>query len=186
MVPTMLLFFAIAALAAAPAAADERPHGGLVSAGLGLGIVRLDTGPSPFEAGLGAGLVVSGSYVGRGGVGGVVEAAAWRTGSWGCAADAICYSERAARMATTTVGVRWQVGPTLYLQGSGGAALSWYQDDEFDQRGHWWSPVGIAAVGWRRTIPDAVLGFELRASALRNDTSTVTSVAAVFAVGHAW
>ncbi len=186
-VSTGLSGLVLVALAPASAAADDKPHGGLITAGLGLGIVRLDSGPSSFlETGLAAGLVVSASAVGRRGVGGVVEAAAWRTGSWGCAADAICYRDRAARMATTTIGVRWQVGPALYLQGSGGVALSWYQNDESNQRGHWWSPAGVAAVGWRRTIPDAVLGFELRASALRNDTTTVTTVAAVLSIGHTW
>ena len=68
---------------------------------------------------------------------------------------------------------------------SGGAALTW-TDDANGPRRHWWSPVGVAAVGWRWTIPDAVLGFELRASALRNDTTTVSTVAAILAIGHAW
>ena len=100
-------------------------------------------------------------------------------------ADASTTIGTAERTATTTLGLRWQLGRALYVQGSGGAALTW-TDDANGPRRHWWSPVGVAAVGWRRTIPDAVLGFELRASALRNDTTTVSTVAAVLSLGHAW
>jgi hypothetical protein len=172
--------------ARAPAAADDRPHGGLVSAGLGLGIVRVDDPDalSP-ESGGTAGLIVAAGYGGRAGVGGIVEAAVWRAAPSECAADGPCYNDRAERTATTTLGLRWQLGRALYVQGSGGAALTW-TDDANGPRRHWWSPVGVAAVGWRWTIPDAVLGFELRASALRNDTTTVSTVAAVLAIGHAW
>lgn len=63
LVSTKLSFFALAALAAGPAAADDRPHGALVSAGLGLGIVRVDDPDalSP-ESGGTAGLIVAAGY----------------------------------------------------------------------------------------------------------------------------
>jgi len=83
-----------------------------------------------------------------------------------------------------TLGVRVLAAPRTYVQGTVGAAYNSYDNGGFHEQ--WWSPVGMVALGWRRPITDAVLGFELRATVLRHDETLVTSAAAVVSGGYAW
>lgn len=156
-----------------------------VSAGLAAGIITLFDdvldGPS---GGFGYGVAARAGYVGRHGLGLVVDASVWATDFGNCEADGPCVDERGERFGMLVGALRWQVTPRWYLQGGGGVAHTRYSAD----RGPtvWTSPAGTAAIGWRRPIPDAFIDFELRGDAFRNDSTLVTRVAGVVSIGHAW
>lgn len=169
------------------AAADDRPleRGWTLSAGLAAGPVTLrDEAIDEPSGGFGFGLAARFGYVGRHGVGVVADASVWTTRFGTCWADAPCVDDRADRFAVLTVSLHWQVVSRLYLQGGAGVSQTRHSADWGPEV--WTSPAVAAAVGWRHSIPDAFIDFELRGHGFRNDTTLVTQLAGVVALGHAW
>ncbi len=183
---SLLLGTSTVAALAGPARADQPAGRWEAGVGLGFGVVRVDDPAlSDAASGGGAGLVASAGYVGRAGVGLMLDASLWRNSPGSCAADGACFNQRAERIAMAGAALRWHVRPAVYVQGGLGAALT-REQAAGRMSEQWWSPVGSVAIGVRRAIPDALVGLELRTSVLRNDTTWVSSVSAVLSLGHAW
>ena len=178
---------ALVGLAPGRAAAETSPAASHweISAGLAGGLVMLhDDALMKPSSGSVLGLMTRVGYLGQGGVGLVVDASLWTTNFGHCVADGACVDQRADHYGMVTAAVRWQVTPGMYLQGGAGASHTRHSADWGAES--WTSPVGTAAVGWRRSIPDGFLDLELHANAFSNDDTLVTQLAATVALGHAW
>lgn len=178
----MIIAGASSSVVAEPASA-ERPWA--ISAGLAAGPVTLrdDVLDEP-SGGFGYGVVARVGYVGSFGLGVVADLSLWTTQFGSCEADGPCVDERADRFGVLTASLRWRATSRLYLQAGGGVSHTRHSADWGAEV--WNSPVVTAAIGWRRPIPDGFIEFELRGNGFRNDSTLVTQIVGVVALGHAW